>query len=80
MTLLKDLLYTRNNLSLDISRLCALVSVLLFWVGVGWKLAAQGDFDPVETGGGVAAIFAASAAWIHFRQRHEPASVGSEDA
>ncbi|MEP9402054.1 hypothetical protein [Sphingomonas sp. VNH70] len=78
-TLLKDLLYTRNNVSLDISRLSALLSVVLFWIGTGWKLVVHGDFDPIATGGGIAAIFAASAAWIHFRQRHEPPG-GQADA
>lgn len=71
-TLLKDLLFTRYNVSLDIARLCALLSVIAFWACVIWALAARGEFDPVAVGGGCAAIFAAAAGWIHFRQRNEP--------
>lgn len=70
---IRDLLYTRNNVSLDIARLCAFVSVLAFWAAVGWTLYSRGEFDPVAAGTGCAAIFAASAAWIHFRQKHEGA-------
>jgi hypothetical protein len=71
--LLKDLLYTRNNLSLDIARLSSFVSVVAFWAGVFWSLHRTGAFDPVAVGGGCAAIFAGAAGWIHFRQKHEPA-------
>lgn len=70
--LLKDLLFTRNNASLDIARLSAAVSVVAFWAAVGWTVYRTGQFDPVQVGTGCAAIFAASAAWIHFRQKHEP--------
>ncbi|QVM82926.1 hypothetical protein [Novosphingobium decolorationis] len=71
MKLLKDLLYTRDNASLDISRLSSLLSVVAFWGGVFWLLATKGEFDPVQTGTGCAAIFAGAAGWIHFRQKHE---------
>ncbi len=75
MKLLKDLLYTRNNVSLDIARLSSLVSVLAYWGGVFWTLVSTGAFDPVAVGGGCAALFAGAAGWIHFRQRHEPSPV-----
>lgn len=75
-TLIKDLVFTRNNVSLDIARLCSLLSVIGFWIGVFWDIAANGRFDPVQTGTGCAALFAGAAAWIHFRQRHESGSDG----
>ncbi|MCJ2182479.1 hypothetical protein MTR62_07200 [Novosphingobium sp. 1949] len=71
MKLIKDLLYTRDNAALDISRMASLGSVLAFWTGVFWLLAREGQFDPVGVGTGCAAIFAGAAGWIHFRQKHE---------
>lgn len=72
MKVLKDLLYTRDNKALDISRLCSLLSVICFWGGVGWTTYRLPEsFDPVEIGTGCAAIFAGAAGWIHFRQKHE---------
>lgn len=71
MSILKDLLYNKNNTNLDISRVCSLGSVVSFWGGVFWLLATKGEFDPVAVGGGCAAIFAGAAGWIHFRQKHE---------
>ncbi|RIA44063.1 hypothetical protein DFR49_2299 [Hephaestia caeni] len=71
MKLLKDLLFTRGNVSLDIARTMSAISVLAFWGGVFWQLSARGEFDPVGVGGGCAAIFAAAAGWIHFRQKQE---------
>lgn len=72
MKLLKDLLYTRNNVSLDIARLSSFLSVLAFWGGVLWSIARDGPFNPIEVGTGCAAIFAGAAGWIHMRQRQEP--------
>lgn len=72
MSLLKDLLYTRNNVSLDIARLSAAVSVGSFWGCVVWAIHRGGAFDPVATGTGCAAIFAGAAGWIHMRQKQEP--------
>lgn len=71
MNIIKDLLYTKGNAALDISRSCALASLTLFWAGVFWLLARDGVFDPIAVGGGCAAIFAAAAGWIHVRQKHE---------
>lgn len=71
MKLLKDLLYSKGNISLDIARLAALVSVLCFWGGVFWALARGEGFEPVGVGTGCAAIFAGAAGWIHFRQKQE---------
>jgi len=72
VTLLKDLLYTRNNVSLDIARLSSLLSVLLFWGGVFATIFKGGGFNPVEVGTGCAAIMAGAAGWIHMRQKQEP--------
>ena len=71
MSIIKDLLYTKGNEALDISRLSSLLSVICFWGGVFWLLASKGQFDPIAVGGGCAAIFAGAAGWIHFRQKHE---------
>jgi hypothetical protein len=77
MKLLKDLLYTRGNVSLDIARLCTLISVLAYWAGVFITLYRTGRFEPVSVGAGCAGIFGAAAAWIHVRQRHEGAATST---
>lgn len=69
--LLKDLLYTRNNVSLDIARLCSLISVVAYWGGVITALVRTGAFDPLAVGSGCAAVMAGCAGWVHFRQKHE---------
>jgi hypothetical protein len=69
--LIKDLLYSRGNASLDIARLSALLSVLCFWGGVFWSIWKGGTFDPIAVGTGCAAIFAGAAGWIHMRQKNE---------
>lgn len=71
MKLLKDLLYSKGNVSLDIARLCSVVSVVSFWIGVFWVLGRGDGFEPVAVGTGCAAIFAGCAGWIHFRQKQE---------
>lgn len=71
MKLLKDLLYTKGNAALDISRLCALMSVVCFWGGVFYSLYKGGSFDPIAVGTGCAAIFAGAAGWIFYRQKME---------
>lgn len=76
MSWLKDLLYSKGNAYLDISRVCVALSVVAFWAGVFWHQFDTKDFDPVAVGTGVAAIFAGGAGWIHFRQKQE----GSTDA
>lgn len=68
---IKDLLYTRNNVSLDIARLSSLISVLCYWGGVLTALIRTDAFDPIAVGTGCAAIFAGCAGWVHFRQKHE---------
>lgn len=71
MNIVKDLLFTGGNKSLDIARLCALASVIAFWTAIFIVLARKGDFDPVAVGTGCAAIFAGSAGWIFARQAKE---------
>ena len=71
MKLIKDLLYNRDNENLEIARLCSLVSVLCFWGGVFFSIYQGNSFEPLAVGGGIAAIFAGAAAWIHWRQKHE---------
>lgn len=71
MKLLKDLLYTRNNVSLDISRLCSLLGVLTFLAASGWHVIANRTFDPVAFGGGWTALCAGCGGWIYARQKYE---------
>ena len=71
MKFLKDLFYTRNNQALDIARSCALFSVISFWGSVFYSLFKGQEFDPLNVGTGIAAIFAGSAAWIYHRQKME---------
>jgi len=69
--LLKDLLYSKGNETLDIARLSSFISILSFWGGVFWLLGLKGEFDPVAVGGGCAAIMAGAAGWIYARQKQE---------
>lgn len=71
MKFIKDLLYTKGNQALDISRVCSLASVVAFWVGV---FLDKIEGDALVVGGGCAAIMAGAAGWIHFRQKHEEGS------
>lgn len=73
MSILKDLFYTKGNQNLDISRLMVGLSIVLFWGCVVYDLASDGDFDPVASGTGAAALFAGGGAWIFARQKHEGA-------
>lgn len=68
MKLLKDLLYTKDNEALDISRLCSLVAVVVFLALAGYN---HDKFEPVAFGGGAAALFAGCAGWIYARQKYE---------
>lgn len=78
MSLIKDLLYTKDNAALDISRLSVFVSVLAFW-GCVIHAAVGGAFDPVAVGTGAAAIFAGGGGWIYARQKYE-AEKGKDNA
>lgn len=80
MKLMKDLLYSRGNISLDISRLCAMLAVLSFIACLFWSMARGGEFDPIAVGSGFAALFAGCAGWIHFRQKQETGAEGPTDA
>lgn len=72
MSIFKDLLYTKDNQALDISRLSVFFSVLAFWAALGWQVYQTPEkFDPMATGGGIAALFAGGAGWIYARQRYE---------
>jgi len=68
MKLIKDLLYTKGNAALDIARVCSLISVISFWVGV---FTGRITGDALTVGGGIAAIFGGAAAWIYARQEQE---------
>lgn len=71
MKLIKDLLYTKGNLALDIARFSALFSVLSFWGCVFYRLYLTGQFSPTETGVGIATIMTGAAGWIYARQKYE---------
>lgn len=68
---IKDLLYTRNNKSLDIARVSCFLAVLGF---IGLSIADfvfQLKFDPMLYGTGFAAMAGGSAGWMHFRAKAE---------
>jgi hypothetical protein len=65
--LLQDLLYTKGNHALDITRVSILFSIGCFWAGVFFVTG----FDPIAVGSGAAALFAGAAGWLHFRQKQE---------
>jgi hypothetical protein len=69
--LLKDLLYTRNNVSLDVARLCSVLGVLAFLGLSIWHGVHAGEFDPVAFGGGWTATCAGCGGWIYARQKFE---------
>lgn len=71
MSVFKDLLYTKGNAALDISRVSILFSVLCFWGGVIFLVVDKGEFDPLAVGTGAAALFGGAAGWMHFRQKQE---------
>lgn len=77
MKIIKDLLYTKNNQSLDISRLSVFLSVLAFWGSVFTHQYQKQEFDPVAIGTGIAAIFAGGAGWIYARQKYEKEGEGN---
>ena len=77
MKLLKDLLYTRNNTSLDISRLCSLLGVLTFLAASTWHVITNQTFDPVAFGGGWTALCAGCGGWIYARQKYETEGVSA---
>lgn len=74
MKLLKDLLYTKGNTALDVARVSILGSVICYWAGV----YVVPGFNPLEVGGGIAALFGGAAGWLHFRQKQE--APGGTDA
>lgn len=71
MGVFKDLLYTKGNLALDITRVSVAFSVVCFWVGVLSHTFSKGEFDAISVGGGIAAVFTGAAGWMHFRQKQE---------
>lgn len=74
MSVFKDLLYTKGNEALDITRVSVLFTVLAFWAGVGYHVYDKGEFNALEVGGGIAAIFGAAGGWMHFRDKKDPAA------
>ena len=73
--ILKDLLYTKDNQALDISRLCSLFANIAYWVVVTHGIIASGEApDLSNLGVGWAAIAGGSMAWIY--ARHEQARKG----
>jgi uncharacterized membrane protein YjjB (DUF3815 family) len=71
MKLLKDLLYNRDNVNLDIARLSAFLGVVGFLAATGYSLYLGGDFEPAVWGTGWAALCGGNAAWIYARQAQE---------
>lgn len=71
MKILKDLLYTRDNSALDISRLSSLLGVLTFLAASIWHVVQNLTFDPVAFGGGWTALCAGCGGWIYARQKWE---------
>lgn len=77
--LLKDLLFTKGNVAMDVARTCIFGSVLLYWGAVYYQMVEKNIFDPVQVAIGLASIFSASAAWLHFRQKQEGAAPTVEE-
>ncbi len=71
MTWLKDLVFTRNNVSLDIARLSSLLGVLTFLGASIWQAWVSRAFDPVTFGTGWTALCAGCGGWIYARQKYE---------
>lgn len=71
MKLLKDLLYSRGNESLDIARLSAALATIAYWVGVFVHQHMTGKFDPIEVGTGWGLVAAGNGGWIFARQAKE---------
>lgn len=71
MKLIKDILYNKGNVNLDIARLSALFAVVGFLAMGGYEVYQSGAFDPVEYGGGWAALCGGSGGWIYARQKYE---------
>jgi hypothetical protein len=76
MNLLKDLLYTKGNLALDIARTSAMLGVLTFLGLVLWQKWTGEHVDLIAFGTGWGLLCSGNAAWIYARQTKEtpPAS------
>lgn len=71
---IKDLLYNQDNKNLDIARLCSLIANLAYWGMIGYHIQKGHPLNPLEVGGGWAAIAGGAAAWIYARQVQEKAA------
>lgn len=72
MKLAKDLTYTTGNGGLDIARVSSVLAVLTFLgLSINYYGVEGAAFDPIQFGGGVAALFAGCAGWIYARQKWE---------
>jgi hypothetical protein len=71
MSLIKDLLFNKDNQSLDIARLSAAI-VTVFFVGLATaKFVNNRDIDLVEFATAWGLICAGSGGWIYLRQQQE---------
>lgn len=78
MKLVKDLLYTRNNRSLDIARVTCLTGGLtLFGLTIA-KFVMTREFSPIEFGTAFAAFAGGAAGWMHFRDKDQPSPLAKE--
>lgn len=69
--LIKDLLYTKGNAALDISRAASLLGVLTFLGAALSHVWLNRVFDPVAFGTGWTALCAGCGGWIYARQKYE---------
>lgn len=71
MTIIKDLLYNRDNQHLEIARLCSFMAVVGFLVLTGF-LVYNGEAPSLsEYGIGWGGVAGGSAGWIYMRQKVE---------
>lgn len=72
MRLIKDLLYTEDNLNLEISKVCCLVANLGYWAVVTYGIYKSGASpDLTNLGLGWASVAGGSAAWLTARTIQE---------
>lgn len=71
MSILKDLLYNRDNKALDISRMSSFLGVLTYLGASIWHVVQNVTFDPIAFGGGWTALCAGCGGWIYARQKYE---------
>lgn len=76
MSIIKDLLYTRDNNNLDISRLSSFLGVLTFLGATFYNLYQGHPMNFTEWGAGWTALCAGCGGWIYARQKYEMEAPG----